>query len=164
MSTENLNTAVRESKWSANVYVLPVQCGEGQSPGQLRLHSAVYYKVRSKIKTTWSISTDSRPSQDTVTTSVQVCLYLQRKCCHENSWSDVWVLKSLCDCVHGIITSAICSFLCSRYWTNTRTERRNWIWPIVQPNEEETRNPNAHLLLMSSNVHKKTRGSAEVHV
>lgn len=46
-------------------------------------------------------------------------------------------------------------------WMNTRTERINWIWPIVQPNEEET--GNAYLLLMSSHVHN-IKGSAEVQV
>lgn len=44
-------------------------------------------------------------------------------------------------------------------WMNTRTERINWIWPIVQPNEEET--GNAYLLLMSSHAHN-IKGSAEV--
>lgn len=46
LSTENFNTAVRKFQRTAVVYVLPVERGQRQPPGQLRLHPAVHHQVK----------------------------------------------------------------------------------------------------------------------
>lgn len=106
------------------------------------------------------------PSQGSVTISdVQVRLSFWKETHnHENSWFDFFRQRQK-TCIHGIVTSAICSFLCSRY-CSALDEHQNRENKLNLANCPTKWGGNWEcillLLFMSSHVHNKIKGSAEV--